>query len=131
MQNKLTITMSLEGKPVPNQTVNYEQTRPDIGSGTGEWTAGADGTVIAYPFLATMQGTITVTLSWLAPDGVTRTVMTSAEWVASKPAPPKPTPPQDWQVVIGPFDTEAQAQDAASAVTKQFKWVPKIEVVTR
>ena len=37
----------------------------------------------------------------------------------------------EYQVVIGPFDTMVHAQDAAKALTKEFKWVPKIEEVKK
>ncbi len=132
--NQITLTTTLNGKPVPNQTVNWSQARPGmtVGSDTGTWTTDAAGTWTGDVWL-TEAGALTVTLSWQAPDGVTRTATASAKWGA-EPA-PKPTPPPvpkaDYQVVIGPFDTLEQAQAAKSSVTKAFHWVPKVEEVPK
>ena len=137
-QNPLTITSSLNGEPVGNQTVNWTQTRPDIGSDTGVWETGTDGTFTANPYLATTHGIITVNLSWVDPQGITRTAMASALWDSKPPKPtptptPKPTPvpAKSYQVVIGPFDTQTQAQAAADNIVKVFRWVPKVEEVPK
>lgn len=135
-QSPLTIATALNGKPVGNQTVNYEQTRPDIGSDAGVWETDTNGQFIATPYLATIPGKITVNLSWTAPDGVTRRATASATWGAEPtpkptPTPVPPAPTNNYQVVIGPFDTQAQAQAAADNLIKVFRWVPKVEEVTK
>lgn len=84
-QNPLTITTSLNGKPVGNQAVNWTQTRPDIGSDTGTWETDANGQYVATPYLATTHGTIAVNLSWQSPDGVTHTATASALWDSQPP----------------------------------------------
>ncbi len=135
-QNTLTVTTTLGGKPYPGAAIQWSQNRPGMapGSDTGTWTTDGTGKWTGELW-STQPGVITVDLTWTAPDGVTRRASASATWGSEQPKPtpptPKPTPTVDYQVVIGPFDTAAQAQDAANAITKQFHWVPKIEEVVR
>lgn len=130
--NLLTVKTALAGKPVANQAVNWSQSRPGMpaGSDTGTWITGTNGEWVGNPYL-TEAGTITVNLSWDAPDGVTRTATAKAEWGA-QPTPkptPVPTPVTTYELTAGPFATQAQAQLAAKQLEVAYEVVTSVKAL--
>lgn len=123
-ENTLTVTTLEDGESLGDQTVTFSESFT-VGVGRTQTVVTDANGQFTTTIVMGEAGTATASASWQAPDGKTYTNSASANWENIQP----PVPTTEYQIVIGPFDTQAQAQDAANLITSQFHWVPKIKEV--